>query len=216
MHTFNCTTCSASFKTKPKLLQHSQTHRSIVNSNSVNRNSYSASSSTSSNAGSEKLKFVCMICQKSYHTYYQLRQHKKDHKKEKSTNDTNLNDLSEFEQNEKLLDEVTSVQRFLKDEKIELKRKKIYNFRVFEINTTFLQEKIKLIYDGLERSAKINFAFGSVLQGVEQDEWFKYYYPADNNTVFPSPMILSNQTDLSTVLDAVESSQILELLIARN
>ena len=139
-HILKCTTCSASLKTKPKLLRHSQTPRSIVNSKSLNKISHSASSSTTSNAGLEKLKFVCLICQYSCRTYYQHRQHKKDHKKENSTNSTNLVDLSEFEHNEKLLEEVTSVQHFLKDEKNELTRIKNYNFCVSGINTNFLRE----------------------------------------------------------------------------
>ena len=78
-----------------------------------------------------------------------------------------------------------------------------------------MKEKVELIYNELSCSAKVNLAFGSVLQNVHEEDTFKYFYPADNNTIFPTPLLLSNFSDIAVIQNEIDRSEILESLISR-
>ena len=122
--------------------------------------------------------------------------------------------LSEFDDNPKLMEEMSSVQHFLRDSKTEMIRKIIYSFRIKEIDTNVLKEKVELLYNELSCSAKVNLAFGSVLQNVHKENTFEYFYPADNNTIFPTPLFLSDLSDIAVIQNEIDRSKILESLIS--
>ena len=72
---------------------------------------------------------------------------------------------------------------------------------------------MKLIYDELRCSVKINLAFKFVLQNIQVDSTFQYFYPANNNTVFETPKVLSDERDLHNILNSLEKNDLSEDLV---
>ena len=123
-------------------------------------------------------------------------------------------DLSEFDENPKLMLEMCSVQHFLRDSETEMIRKNFYNFRISEIDTNVLKEKVELIYNEFSCSVKVILAFGSVLQNVHDENTFKYFHP-DDNTIFPIPLMLSNFSDIAVIQNEIDRSKILQSFSSR-
>ena len=73
------------------------------------------------------------------------------------------------------------------------------------------------IFQRLSCSVKINLAFGFVMQNVGETDVFKYFYPANNNTVFSVPIVLSDRDDLQSLKERIDREELHEnLLMHRN
>ena len=183
-HQHACSSCHESFPSQKKILQ----HQIRKHSRSVLR------------------KFKCKNCSEEFRTLYCLRKHKREahfdiQKTRVSQKDV---DLTEFQHNVNLLEEIEAVKHFLNDEKFESSNKTVYNFRMNDFSTSFLKEKMIAIYDELNCTVKVNLAFGFILQNIQNDDNFQYYYPAENNTVFETPKVLSDRDDLNSILNRLE------------
>ena len=185
--------CSESFQNEKKLKQ----HHSKSHSKSISK------------------KFTCRICSAQFNTFYGLRKHKKESHMEMSRTKYSHSevDMSEYSEDPNLLKEIETVKHFLTDEKFESSNKTVYNFRMKEFSITFLKDKMRFIYDELHCSVKINLAFGFVLQNIQDDSTFQYFYPANNNTVFETPKVLSDERDLHKILNSLEKNDLFEDLV---
>ena len=70
-------------------------------------------------------------------------------------------------------------------------------------------EKLDCVYNEITRSAKINTSFGFAMQSLQTSEEFRYYYAADNNTVFLNPMALPDDSDLDFIKSKLRDDEIL-------
>ena len=105
------------------------------------------------------------------------------------------------------------MQHFLMDDKIELTRKRIYNYRLYGLDDSFIEEKLNSIFADLDCTAKLNFSFGFILRNTEDPSEFRYYYAADNNPVFTTPVTMSNHHDLEFIKDRIDKESIFESAI---
>ena len=89
----------------------------------------------------------------------------------------------EWEDGEKLKEELSACQHFLVDTEMENGRHKAFNFQMSKLYAKFINEKLQEVFNKLGSAAKINIARGFVLRNVETGE-YRYYYAHENNTLF--------------------------------
>ena len=160
-----------------------------------------------------KKKFSCSSCPLSFSTYYQLLHHKRNSHQRSTLSTYEEADLSIYGDSPALHSELQTVQHFLRDSVLELSRKKVHNFKILEIIHETVIDKLDCVYNELPSSAKINISFGFVLQSVQNPDEFRYYYAADNNPVFPNPMVLSDDSDLNYIKSMLRQDEFLPNLI---
>ena len=129
-----------------------------------------------------------------------------------STSHDNV-DLSAYQSYPSLMEELGTVKHFLRDEKTEWTRKKVYNYRIDDIDEAFIESKLDKIFEELECTAKINFSFGFVLRNTENPDEFKYFYASNNNPVLSFPVVLSNSQDLEFLKDRIDGESYFESAI---
>ena len=160
-----------------------------------------------------KKKFSCRSCNLSFSTYYQLLHHKRNNHLHSPPVDYDDVDLSIYGESFVLHSELQTVQHFLQDSQLELSRKKVHNFKLFELSHETVINKLDFVYNDLPSSAKINISFGFVLQSVYNSDEFRYFYAADNNPIFLNPMVLSDDSDLNFIKSKLRSEDFLPNLI---
>ena len=75
-------------------------------------------------------------------------------------------DLTIYGESPALHSELQTVQHLLQDSVLELSRKKVHNFKLFELSHETVINKLDFVYNDLPSTAKINISFGFVLQSV--------------------------------------------------
>ena len=82
--------------------------------------------------------------------------------------------LAEFDVNNLLEDddadlkkELRACQHFLVDSEPEKGRHRVFNFAISTFDNSFIIKKLDLVFNGLKCAAKVNLAFGFVLNNVE-------------------------------------------------
>ena len=172
-HSQNCSDCRLSFPTEDALRVHAL------------------------NSHAKSGPFVCIICGNGFLSFYRLQSHKREeHRRIRKHYNAKHVDLTEFQSNSSLLQKMESVKHFLRDEKMELQQKVEYNFRINGTDTKFIRDKLDAKFDEMSCTVKLNIAFGFDLKSIMDNDSFKYYYAADNNTVFLNPVLISQQSDL--------------------
>ena len=147
---------------------------------------------------------VCSYCEQEFPSYYSLQQHwRKEHgAKHRKPSDTvaDLNKIveEEWEDREKLKEELSACQHFLVDTKIENVRRKVFNFQMSKLDTKIIKEKLEDVFNKLDSAAKINIALGFVLRNVETGE-YRYYYAHENNTLFEKLHLLCTKENLISI-----------------
>ena len=78
-------------------------------------------------------------------------------------------DVSNFLQddNADLKEELQACQPFLVDSELEKGRHRVFNFTMSTFDNSLINQKLNLVFKGLECLAKVNLAFGFVLKNVE-------------------------------------------------
>ena len=82
-----------------------------------------------------KKKFSCRSCNLLFSTYYQLLHHKRNNHLYSAPVAYDDVDLSIYGESFALHSELQTVQHFLQDSLLELSRKKVHNFKLFELRT---------------------------------------------------------------------------------
>ena len=70
-------------------------------------------------------------------------------------------------------------------------------------------EKLREVFQNLNSAVKLNLSFGFVLHDRIESGEYRYYYAADNNPVFPTPITLENESDLLTLQSRLEQENFL-------
>ena len=192
LHKFKCTKCAKSFSSVDNLNR----HELAKHSPSV-----------------EPRPFTCRDCGEGLTSFYNLQSHRRDVHGKRTRRSVEDVDLSSFQQYPTLIQELRPVQHFLMDDKIELTRKRIYNYRLDGMDDSFIEEKLDSIFADLDCTAKLNFSFGFILRNTEDPSEFRYYYAADNNPVFTTPVTISNHQDLEFIKDRIDKESIFESAI---
>ena len=188
-----CSHCSQSFPDKDKLQKHiASVHAPFL---------------------VVKKKFSCSSCNLSFSTYYQLLHHKRNNHQHSVPVAYDDVDLTIYGDSPALHSELQTVQHFLQDSVLELSRKKVHNFKLFELSHETVINKLHFVYNDLPSSAQINISFGFVLQSVHNSDEFRYFYAADNNPIFLNPVVLSNDSDLNFIKSKLRSEDFLPNLI---
>ena len=138
---FQCAECPESFTTSKKLKYHSADNYSTKSSNP---------------------KCQCFFCDLSFLTFNRLSYHKRiSHGESRQKSSENV-DLYSFQCSDpQFLQELRSVQHFLVDSKMELRKKTVYNFRLTEYNPTFIYEKLTKIFNELTVQSESIFPWDS-------------------------------------------------------
>ena len=107
---------------------------------------------------------VCSSCEQEFSSYYSLQQHRrKEHgAKQWKPSDTvaDLNKIveEEWDDGEKLKEELSACQHFLVDTEMENGRHKVFNFQMLKLDTKIINEKLEEVFNKLDCAAKINIA----------------------------------------------------------
>ena len=92
----------------------------------------------------------------------------------------------------------SSCKHFLVDSELEKGRHSLFNFAISSFNNSFFSEKRDHVINQLKCAAKVNIAFGFVLENLE-DATCRYFHAHDNNTVMDSSKLMSTPDDIVNV-----------------
>ena len=73
----------------------------------------------------------------------------------------------EWDEGEKLEEELSACQHFLRDREIENGRNQVFNFQMSKLDTKMINEKLEEVFNKLNSAAEINIALGFVLRNIE-------------------------------------------------
>ena len=82
----------------------------------------------------------------------------------------------------KVREELESCKQFLTDTEMENWRHRVFNFAMSSFDMILHNDKLDYVFKELKCAAKVNLAFGFVLENVE-DGSSRYFYAHENNTV---------------------------------
>ena len=101
-------------------------------------------------------------------------------------------------------------QHFLSDSEMENGRHNVYNFKLAELDSQTINDKLERVFESRKCSAKINIALGFVLRNREKGQYC-YFYAHENNTVFEKSHLLCTRGDLTRIQDKVKHCHLLEM-----
>ena len=98
------------------------------------------------------------------------------------TRDVDVEHIVGDVEDHRLREELRSCQHFLVDSELERARHKVFNYTVETLNKTIVKEKLDHFFNNLKRAAKVNLAFGFILN-YREDGGFRYFYAHESNTL---------------------------------
>ena len=152
----------------------------------------------------------CKNCLKEFSGFYALRQHK--------TSEHGLQmKLAEFDVNKHLEDDdadleekLRACQHFLVNSGLEKGRHRVFNFTMSTFDNSSINKKLDLVFKRLKFAAKVNLAFGFVLENVE-DGPCRYFYAHENNTVMERSKLVSTPEDITNLDEKLQKRDIVDL-----
>ena len=109
----------------------------------------------------------------------------------------------------RLREELRSCQQFLVDSELERARHKVFNYPVETLNETIVNEKFDHFFKNLICAAKVNLAFGFVIENLE-DGGFRYFYAHKNNTLLDRSKSVCTHDDLANLKSFLNKTDIIE------
>ena len=114
-----------------------------------------------------KITHKCRTCFKEFSGFYALRQHKTDeHGIQMKSAEFDVNNLHKDDDADPK-DESQACQHFLVYSELEKRRHRVFNFAMSTFDNFLINKKLDLLFKGLKCAAKVNLAFGFVLENVE-------------------------------------------------
>ena len=77
-------------------------------------------------------------------------------------------------------------------------------------DTSLINKKLDLVFKGLECAAKVNLAFGFVLENVE-DGACRYFYAHENYTLMERSKLVCTPDDITNLKEKLQKLDIVEL-----
>ena len=136
------------------------------------------------------------LCFKECSGFYALRQHKTgEHGIQMKSAEFDVNNLLEDDDAD-LKEELQACQHFLVDSELEKGRHRVFNFTISTFDNSLINQKLDLVFKGLECAAKVNLALGFVLKNVE-DGSCRYFYAHENNTLMEMSKLVCTPDDIT-------------------
>ena len=156
--------------------------------------------------------FKCKLCYHEFSRFYALRQHRNaQHGMQigSGTRDVNLELIVGDVEDHRLREELRSCQHFLMDSELQMARHKVFNYPVKTLNETIVNEKLDHFFNNLKCAAKVNVAFGFILQNIE-DGGFTYLYAHENNTLLDRSKLVCTPDDLAKLKDFLNKTDVIQ------
>ena len=125
------------------------------------------------------------------------------------TRDVDVEHIVGYVDGHKLREELRSCQHFLVDSELERARHKVFNYAVETLNETIVNEKLEHFFSNLKSAAKVNLAFGFILENIE-DGGFRYFYAHENNTLLDRSKLVCTHDDLAKLKDFLNQTDVIE------
>ena len=152
----------------------------------------------------------CKICFKEFSGFYSLRKHKtNEHGIQMKSPEIDVNNLLEDDDAD-LKEELQACQQFPLDSELEKRRHRVFNFAMSTLDNSFINQKLDLIFKGLECAAKVNLAFGFFLKSVE-DGSCRYFYARENNTLMERSQLVCTPDDITNLKEKLQKMDIVDL-----
>ena len=110
---------------------------------------------------------------------------------------------------ESVKEESAACQHLLDDMHAEHGRQEVFNFNLSNLDTKEINEKLNEVFAKLNCAAKINIAFGFLLQNIETND-YRYFYPHENNLLLDRTFLLCNRNDLLNIQNEIEKLDLFE------
>ena len=152
----------------------------------------------------------CKICFKEFSCFYALRQHKtSEHGIQMKSAEFDVNDFLE-DDDACLKEERQACQHFLVDSELEKGRHRVFTLAMSTFDNFLINEKLDLVFTGLKCAAKVNLAFGFVLENVE-DGWRSFFYAHENNTLMERSTFVCKPDDITNLEEKIQKMDIVDL-----
>ena len=109
-----------------------------------------------------------------------------------------------------LKEELQACQHFLVDSELEKGRHRGFNFAMSTFDSSLINKKLDLVFNGLKCAAKVNLAFGLVLKNVE-DGSRRYFYAHENNTLMERSKLVCTPDDITNLNGKIQKMDIVDL-----
>ena len=133
--------------------------------------------------------------------YYALRQHKNAQQGTLigfGVSNIDVEDIVKDVDDQSLREELESCKHFLTDTEMENGRHRVLNFAMSSSDISLLNDELDYVIKELKCAAKINLAFGFVLEKNE-DAMFRYFYAHENNTGMERAKLVCTQADMTNL-----------------
>ena len=152
----------------------------------------------------------CEICFNEFSGFYSLQQHKtNEHGIRMKSPAIDVNNLLE-DNDADLKEELQACQHFPVDCELEKGRHRVFNFAVSTFDNSLINQKLDLVFKGLECAAKVNPAFGFVLKNVENRSC-RYFYAHENNMLMERSKLVCTPDDITNLEDKLQKMVIVDL-----
>ena len=109
-----------------------------------------------------------------------------------------------------LREELESCNHLLTDTEMENGRHRVFNFAMSSFDVSLLNDKLDYVLKELKCAAKVNFAFGFVLENFE-DGMCRYFYAHEDNTFMERAKLVCTQADMTKLKDRMQKIDIVDL-----
>ena len=156
--------------------------------------------------------FKCKLCYQEFPGFYASSQHRNtQHGMQigSRTGDVDVEHIVGDVEDHMLRVELRSCQHFLVDSELERARHKIFNYNVETLSETILNEKLDHFFNKLKCAAKVNLAFGFILENIE-DGGFRYFYAHENKTLLDRSKLVCTHDELAKLKDFLNKTDVIE------
>ena len=109
-----------------------------------------------------------------------------------------------------LKEELQACQLFLGDSELEKRRHRVFNFAMSTVDNSLINKKLDLVFNGLKCAAKVNLAFGFLLNNVE-DGSCRYFYAHENNTLMERSKLVRTPDDIINLKEKLQKMDMVDL-----
>ena len=108
-----------------------------------------------------------------------------------------------------LREELRSCQPFLVDSELERASHRVFNYAVETLREKFMSEKLNHFFNNSKCGAKVNMAFGFILENLE-DEGFRFFYTHENKTLLDRSKHMCTHDDLAKLKDFLNKTHVID------
>ena len=152
----------------------------------------------------------CKNCLREVSGFYALRQHKtSEHGLQLKSAEFDVSNLFEDDDAD-LKEELQACQHLLIDSEVEKGGHRIFNFFMSTFDNSLINQKLGLVFEGIECAAKVNLAFRFVLKNVEDGSCI-YFYAHENNTLMEMSKLVCTPDDIPNLIEKLQKMDIVDL-----